>query len=176
MILQELKILDKEYVENFFNQFSLKTVAETQKSYNGVSVSCKREIVLSENPLKKLNISKISLFTPYSKKLNDEVLEYFKNEGFEVTSNSYFDIEADYDIGKVDQNYLYNVLSEIDLNGAEALFVSCTALPVLPIIDKLEKKLNTTVLSSNQALIWDTLVKINKNNSVEGFGKLFKEN
>ena len=126
--------------------------------------------------LKKLNISKISLFTPYSKKLNDEVLEYFKNEGFEVTSNSYFDIEADYDIGKVDQNYLYNVLSEIDLNGAEALFVSCTALPVLPIIDKLEKKLNTTVLSSNQALIWDTLVKINKNNSVEGFGKLFKEN
>ena len=126
--------------------------------------------------LKKLNINKISLFTPYSKKLNDEVLEYFKDEGFEVTSNSYFDIEADYDIGKVDQNYLYNVLSEIDLNGAEALFVSCTALPVLPIIDKLEKKLNTTVLSSNQALIWDTLVKINKNNSVEGFGKLFKEN
>ena len=124
--------------------------------------------------LKKLNITKISLFTPYSKKLNDEVLEYFKEEGFEVTSNSYFDIEADYDIGKVDQNYLYNVLSEIDLNGAEALFVSCTALPVLPIIDKLEKKLNTTVLSSNQALIWDTLVKINKNNSVEGFGKLFK--
>ena len=126
--------------------------------------------------LKKLNINKISLFTPYSKKLNDEVLEYFKSEGFEVTSNSYFDIEADYDIGKVDQNYLYNVLSELDLNGAEALFVSCTALPVLPIIDKLEKKLNTIVLSSNQALIWDTLVKIKKNNSVEGFGKLFQVN
>ena len=124
--------------------------------------------------LKKLNITKISLFTPYSKKLNDEVLDYFKEEGFEITSNSYFDIEADYDIGKVDQNYLYNVLSETDLNGAEALFVSCTALPVLPIIDKLEKKLNTIVLSSNQALIWDTLVKINKNNSIEGFGKLFK--
>ena len=44
-------------------------------------------------------------------------------------------------IGKVDQNYLYEVLSNIDLNNADALFVSCTALPVLPIIDKLEKKL-----------------------------------
>jgi len=77
--------------------------------------------------LKKLNINKISLFTPYSKKLNDEVLEYFKSEGFEITSNSYFDIEADYDIGKVDQNYLYDVLSKLDLNGADALFVSCTA-------------------------------------------------
>ena len=56
------------------------------------------------------------------------------------------------------------------------MFVSCTALPVLEIIDKLEKKLNTIVLSSNQALIWDTLVKIKKNNSVEGFGKLFQVN
>ena len=126
--------------------------------------------------LKKLNINKVSIFTPYIKKLNDDVLDYFKSEGFEVTSNSYFDIQDDYDIGKVDQDYLYDVLSKIDLNGADALFVSCTALPVLEIIDKLEKKLNTIVLSSNQALIWDTLVKIKKNNSVEGFGKLFQVN
>jgi len=53
--LQELKILDKDYVENFFSQFSFKTVAETQKSYNGVCVSYKKEIILSENPLKSLN-------------------------------------------------------------------------------------------------------------------------
>jgi|TARA_X000000950_G_scaffold176120_2_gene213997 maleate isomerase len=126
--------------------------------------------------LKKLNINKISIFTPYTKKLNDEVLKYFDDEGFEITSNSYFDIKSDFDIGKIDQNYLYQVLSKINLKGADALFVSCTALPVLPLIDKLEKKLDTTVLSSNQALIWDTLEKINKNNSVEGFGKLFQLN
>ena len=126
--------------------------------------------------LKKMNIKKVSIFTPYSKKLNDDVIDYFESEGFEVTSNLYFDIQDDYDIGKVDQNYLYEVLSKIDLNDADALFVSCTALPVLEIIDKLEKKLDTIVLSSNQALIWDTLVKIKKNNSVEGFGKLFQVN
>jgi len=126
--------------------------------------------------LKRLNIKKLYVFTPYSKALNDEVLEYFKSEGFEITSNSFFDIEADYDIGKVDPNYLFEVLSQVDLNGAEGLFVSCTALPALSIIDKLEKKLNTPVLSSNQALIWDTLVKINKNKSVNGFGKLFDNN
>jgi len=126
--------------------------------------------------LKKFNINNLSIFTPYSKKLNDEVVEYFKKEGFNITSNSYFGIESDFDIGKVDQNYLYDVLSKIDLNEADALFVSCTALPVLPIIDKLEKKLNKIVLSSNQALIWDTLERIGKNESVEGFGKLFKSN
>ena len=126
--------------------------------------------------LKKLNIQKLSIFTPYSKKLNDEVVAYFKKENFQIVSNSYFDIHSDIDIGKVDQNYLYEVLSKIDLKDADALFVSCTALPVLSIIDKLEKKINKFVLSSNQALIWDTLESIGKNNSIKGFGRLFLSN
>ena len=126
--------------------------------------------------LKKLNIKKISIFTPYPKKLNDEVVEFFRNEKFEITSNSYFDIESDIDIGKVDPDYLYDVLINMDHKNADALFVSCTALPVLSIIDRLEKKINKFVLSSNQALIWDTLKKIGKNNSINGFGKLFTSN
>jgi len=126
--------------------------------------------------LKKLNIKKISVFTPYPKKLNNEVIDFFKNEKFEITSNSYFDIESDIDIGKVDPDYLYDVLINMDHKDADALFVSCTALPALSIIDRLEKKINKFVLSSNQALIWDTLEKIGKNNSINGFGKLFSSN
>ena len=126
--------------------------------------------------LKKLNIKKIAIFTPYSKKLNDEVLDFFKNENFEIKANSYFNIESDIDIGKVDPNYLYEVLSKMDLKGAEALFVSCTALPALSIIDKLEKKLNITVLSSNQTLIWDTLNLIKNKETTKGFGKIFEVN
>ena len=125
------------------------------------------------NALKKLNIKKIYLFTPYPKKLNDEVIDFFKKEGFEITSNSYFDIASDIDIGKVDPEYLYEVLSSINLNGADAMFISCTALPALSIIDRLEKKLGKIVLSSNQALIWETLEKVGMNKSVTGFGKLF---
>jgi maleate isomerase len=126
--------------------------------------------------LKRLNIKKIAIFTPYSKKLNDEVLDFFKNENFEIKANSYFNIESDIDIGKVDPNYLYEVLSKMDLKGAEALFVSCTALPALSIIDKLEKKLNITVLSSNQTLIWDTLNSIKNKETTKGFGKIFEVN
>ncbi|MDA9996433.1 racemase [Candidatus Pelagibacter sp.] len=126
--------------------------------------------------LKRLNIKKIAIFTPYSKKLNDEVLDFFKNENFEIKANSYFNIESDIDIGKVDTNYLYEVLSKMDLNGSEALFVSCTALPALSIIDKLEKKLNITVLSSNQTLIWDTLNSIKNKETTKGFGKIFEVN
>jgi maleate isomerase len=126
------------------------------------------------NALKKMNVKKIAIFTPYSKVLNDEVIDYFKSENFEVSSNAYFDILSDLDIGKVDEDYLYETLSKMDLGDADALFISCTALPALSIIDKLERKLNKVVLSSNQVLIWDTLQSIGKKNSIEGFGKLFK--
>ena len=126
--------------------------------------------------LKKMNIKKISLFTPYPKKLNDEVFDFFVNENFMITSNSYFNIKSDIDIGKVDPNYLFKVLTKMDHKNSDALFVSCTALPILSILDKLEKKIKKIVLSSNQTLIWDALEKIGENNSIKGFGKLFNSN
>ena len=125
--------------------------------------------------LKKFNVKNLALFTPYSKKLNDEVIEYIEGEGFNVASNSYFGIESDADIGKVDQNYLYDVLSKVNVDGADALFISCTALPALTIIEKLEKKLNRIVLSSNQTLIWDTLQEFGNKEQIEGVGKVLRE-
>ena len=126
--------------------------------------------------LKHLNLKKISVFTPYPHAINEKVISYFKNEKFDIKSFASFNLESDLDIGKVDQNHLFEVLSNMDLKDSDALFVSCTALPVLSIIDKLEKKINKIVLSSNQVLIWDTLEVIGKNNSIKGYGKLFKTN
>ena len=124
--------------------------------------------------LKKLNINKISVFTPYTDEINQSVAEYFKKENIEVVSLTYFDIASDLDIGKVDPDYLFDILSEIDLSKSDGLFVSCTALPVLSLIDKLEKKLGKVVLSSNQTLIWETLKEINYNKNIDGYGQLFK--
>ena len=132
-------------------------------------------ITAAVKAINKLGIKKISIFTPYTKTINDSVVKYFKDQNIIINSLTYFDIDSDLDIGKVDEDYLFDVLSKIDLEDSEALFVSCTALPVLSIIDKLEKKINKTVLSSNQTLIWDSLNQINYQKKIEGFGKLFKK-
>ena len=98
---------------------------------------------------------------------------YLEKENIEISELTYFDIASDLDIGKVNQEYLFDILSKIDLSKSDALFVSCTALPVLSIIKDLEKKMGKVVLSSNQTLIWDTLKQINFNNEVKGYGELF---
>ena len=126
--------------------------------------------------LKKMNIKNISIFTPYTESINHSVIEYFKESGINVKALHYFNIASDIDIGKVDNNYLLEVLSNLDLNESEALFISCTALPALDLIEKLEKKLNKIILSSNQTLIWDALNLIGNKNPVVGFGKIFDVN
>ena len=130
-------------------------------------------ITSAVNALKILKIKKLSVFTPYTDEINQSVINYFKKENIEINELSYFDIASDLDIGKVDPQYVFETLSKIDLSKSDALFVSCTALPVLSVINELEKKMNKIVLSSNQTLIWDTLKEINYNEKVEGFGELF---
>ena len=126
------------------------------------------------NALKALGINNLSIFTPYTDEINQSVINYFKIEGgIEILELSYFDIASDLDIGKVDPQHVFETLTKIDLSKSDALFVSCTALPVLSVINELEKKINKVVLSSNQTLIWNTLREINYNNKVEGFGELF---
>ena len=125
------------------------------------------------NALKTLKINKVSIFTPYTDEINQSVINYFKNEKIEISELSYFDIASDLDIGKVDPQHLFDVLVKQDLSNIDALFVSCTALPVLSIINDIEKKLGKVILSSNQTLIWDTLKQIDNQNKVDGYGVLF---
>ena len=125
--------------------------------------------------MKKLGIKNLSIFTPYTSEINDSVADFFNKENFKINDMNYFDIASDLDIGKVDSKHLFSVLKKIDLSKSDALFVSCTALPVLSLINDLEKELNKPVITSNQALIWDCLELINSNNNIEGFGRLFKD-
>jgi len=133
-------------------------------------------ITSAVNALKQLSLRKISVFTPYPQPINEKVINYFENEGFDIQSFASFNLESDLDIGKIDPKYLLETLSKMDMVNAEALFISCTALPALEIIQKLENKIKKIVLSSNQVLIWDSIRSVGYNSSIEGYGKLLRKN
>ena len=122
----------------------------------------------------KMKVKKIAVFTPYPESVNKTVFEYFAKEKIEISSFSSFNLDSDSDIGKVDPDYLLEILAKIDTGDSDALFISCTALPVLKIIDQVETKIKKTVFSSNQTLIWDSIRSVGYTNEVDGYGKLFK--
>ena len=125
------------------------------------------------NAFKVLKVNKISIFSPYTDEINQSLINYFKSENIEISNLSYLDIPSDLDIGKIDPNYLFETLINIDLSKSDSLFISCTALPVLSLIKDIEKKIGKIIISSNQVLIWDTLKHINFKNKILNYGELF---
>ena len=123
---------------------------------------------------KKMNVKKIALFTPYPESVNKTIFEYFDRKNVSIISFSTFNIDLDEDIASVDPKHSLETLLKLDINDADALFISCTALPVLEILEEVEKKINKIVLSSNQTLIWDTLRSVGYKSSIEGYGKLLR--
>ena len=122
----------------------------------------------------KMNVKKIAVFTPYPETVNNTISEYLIKKNINVVSFSTFNLDLDVDFARIDPKYLSEVLTKLNTNDADALFVSCTALPALEILDEVEKKINKPVFSSNQTLIWDTIRSVGYKNSVTGYGKLLR--
>ena len=123
---------------------------------------------------KLMNIKKIALFTPYPDAVNKTILEYFTKKNIEVSSFASLNLNLDSEFANVDPNYILEISSKLETKNADALFISCTALPVLNILDKLEKKIQKPVLSSNQTLIWDTIRSVRYESPIKGYGKLLE--
>ena len=122
----------------------------------------------------KMNIKKVAVFTPYPESVNKTISEYLIKKNIEVMSFNTFNLDLDVDFARIDPKYLSEVLTKLNINNADALFVSCTALPALEILDEVEKKINKPVFSSNQTLIWDTIRSVGYKSSIEGYGKLLR--
>ena len=88
----------------------------------------------------KMKAKKIALFTPYPESVNKTILEYFNKKNINIISFSTFNIDQDEDIASVDPEYLLETLIKLNISDADALFISCTALPALEILEKLKKK------------------------------------
>ena len=122
----------------------------------------------------QMNIKKIALFTPYPDAVNKTILNYFTKKNIEVSSFASLNLNLDSEFANVDPNYILEISSKLETKNADALFISCTALPVLSILDKLEQTIKKPVLSSNQTLIWDTIRSIGYKSPIKGYGKLLE--
>jgi maleate isomerase len=123
---------------------------------------------------KFMKVKKIAVFTPYPESVNKTIYEYFAKKKIEVLSFGTFNLDLDADFAKIDPKYLSETLTKLDINEADALFISCTALPALEILEEVEQKISKPVFSSNQTLIWDTIRSVGYKYPIKGYGKLLR--
>ena len=145
--------------------------SQVQKSKPEAKVTT--PITAALKAFKKLNLKNIAVLTPYPKDVNVTVFNYLSKNNLTIDSFNSFNLNYDSEIAQVSLESLKESIANINLDNVDGLFVSCTALKIVDILDEVEKKFNTTVISSNQAIIWDCLRLLNIDTYVPGYGKLF---
>ena len=119
-----------------------------------------------------LGIKTISLLTPYIDTVTHPMREYIESEGTNVHNVKSFYVKSDVDIARLNPTDIKAAAMETYKSGADALFLSCTALRAADVIDELEDELGIPVLSSNQCMFWQALRIAGYANPIEGFGRL----
>ena len=81
--------------------------------------------------------------------------------------------DDDHEIAAISLEDVYQQTRNTDLPDADAVFISCTNLRTLPIIEDLETDLKKPVISAIQASLWYALKVLGIHEYVPGTGSLF---
>lgn len=103
--------------------------------------------------LRALNIGKLGLVTPYVQDIAAPVRSAFIAAGFSVGESVTFGEKVEAQVARIAPDSIKAAARQAGV-GAQAVFLSCTNLRTLDIIDELEAELGIPVLSSNQVLAW----------------------
>ncbi|SOE12525.1 maleate isomerase [Hoeflea halophila] len=103
--------------------------------------------------LKALSVKRLGLVTPYVETIAAPVRDVFIAAGFEVSEVLTFGEEIEARVARIAPHSIMAAAQEA-ARGADAVFLSCTNLRTLDVIDSLEAALGIPVLSSNQVLAW----------------------
>ena len=79
----------------------------------------------------------------------------------------------DWTINFVPQSDVYHLARKADTAGADVLFIACTNLRALDVIEPLEADLAKPVVTANQATMWEALKLAGIRERPQGFGTLF---
>lgn len=104
-----------------------------------------------------LGIDRIALMTPYLRETTDLVGDHFQANGLRVVSRRSMGHADDRDMALLPDDEIVEFARASDHPDAQALFMSCTALPAVPVIDRIEAALGKPVVSANLALFWSML-------------------
>jgi maleate cis-trans isomerase len=120
--------------------------------------------------LRRLGVKRIALGAPYARETMLQGKAHLEAHGFEVVNcENLPDVTNIYD---ETAERAYKLARSIDGNGVEAVFLTGTGMPTLPVLAALEQDLGKPVISSASAMMWNALRLRGVGQSISGYGRL----
>lgn len=123
--------------------------------------------------LHELGAEKIVVGTPYLDEINMAEAEFLHGKGFEVLDIQGLNITTGLEMGRLAPFYIKEFAIEIDRPDADAVFLSCSGIRAVEVIDEIEAAIHKPVLTSNQAQFWSCLRRAGITDKIDGYGEIF---
>lgn len=107
--------------------------------------------------MRAANIDRFALLTPYPTPMHAQLRPYFESHGFEVVADGTFSVEPDPEVSRISHESFVEAGRHLLSHGADALFVSCTALDIVGSLAVLSRALGKPVYASAQLFAWHSL-------------------
>ena len=120
--------------------------------------------------LERLNVRRIALATPYSPETTLQGKAHLEAYGFEVVN--FANLQGVTNIYDETAERAYRLARLVDRDDAEAVFLSGTGMPTLPVLEMLEHDLGKPVISSASAMMWQALRLAGVGQPIQGYGRL----
>ena len=106
-----------------------------------------------------LEISSLAFLSPYVAPVSAHLRSTLTGAGVDTSSFGSFDEAVEAKVARIDQQSLIDAaVALFERNPKDAIFMSCTNLQTLSIIQEIEERCGVPVLSSNLCLIWQMLI------------------
>jgi maleate isomerase len=123
--------------------------------------------------LRFLGAQRLAVLTPYPLCYHQQFVRSFEERKLRVMADATFNLNTASRIGGLSKSDLFEGARALTFDvGADVLFISCTALPVVPYIEELESTLGIPVVTSSQVLAWDVLRLLEIHTPLYGYGHL----
>jgi maleate isomerase len=122
--------------------------------------------------LQALGATRLALLTPYPAEINELVGRFIAARGLDIIRAGSFGRSGDDEFVRVPPSAICDAAIKLGRADVDAVFVSCTALRVSPVLTAIEERLGIPVVTSNQALAWHCLRLAGYTDRVENRGRL----
>jgi len=120
--------------------------------------------------LRRLDVKRLALGAPYSPEVTLQGKAHLEAHGFEVVSFANLpDVTNIYD---ETAERAYRLARIVDRDTAQAVFLTGTGMPTLPVLEALEQDLGKPVISSASAMMWHALRSAGVRQPIPGYGRL----
>ena len=125
--------------------------------------------------LRAFKARRIAVLTPYRDDVNQEIRAYIEARGFEVGAMGSFEEEDDRRVCRISEASIKSAAIALGRDPSiDAVFVSCTSLRLVGVVEEVEAELGKPATSSNHALAWHCLRLAGIDDRLEKAGRLFQ--